>query len=68
MAETPPRSFRIRRCNGNRAAWILMRLNDKDEEVYSFGSCTVALSLDSLLKYAGHLTPQAGDHVELVAS
>lgn len=66
MTEILPRSFRIRRCNGNRAAWILMRLNDKGQESDIFGSYTTALSLDSLLKYAGHLTPQAGDHVEVV--
>lgn len=58
--------YRIGRCNGNRAAWLLCRLRDDGSESHSFGSYTTALSLDALLQRAGHLTPQPGDVVELV--
>ncbi len=61
------KTYRIRRCNGNKAAWLLVRLVD-GMELDSFGSYTTSMSLDGLLKYAGHLTPQPGDMVELVVS
>jgi hypothetical protein len=56
----------IRHCDGNKAAWLLVRLHpDTKKEMDSFGSCTTAMSIDSLLKYAGHLKPQTCDKVEL---
>lgn len=62
----PKRAFRIRRCEGNKAAWCLLRLNADGTESASYGSYTTAMSLDNLLKHAGHLTPKPGDKVELV--
>lgn len=58
--------YRIRRCTGNRDAWILCRLRDDGSESNSYGSYTTAVSLDALLAHAGHLTPLPGDSVELV--
>lgn len=65
-AVAPPRSFRIRRCNGNKAAWCLIQLRPDGTEIDSYGGYTTSMSLDSLLARAAHLTPAAGDRVELV--
>lgn len=61
-----PRKYRIRRCNGNKQAWLLVALRSDGAESDSFGSYTTAMSLDALLKHAGHLTPRPCDNVELV--
>lgn len=42
-------TLRIRRCNGNKAAWLLVRLKD-GVEYDSFGTYTTAMSIDGLLK------------------
>ena len=60
------RRYRIRHCEGNQEAWLLIALRDDGSERDSFGSYTTSYSIDVLLKHAGHLTPQPGDHVELV--
>jgi hypothetical protein len=61
------RRYRIRHCNGSKEAWCLIHLRESDgSEVDSYGGYTTSYSLDSLLKYAGHLTPQPGDLVEFV--
>lgn len=60
------RNYRIRRCEGNTSAWCLIALRDDGTEIDSYGGYTTAMTLDSLLKYAGHLTPKLGDRVELV--
>lgn len=57
-------AYRIRRCDGNRAAWLLVRLDHAGEELTSFGAYTTALSLDSLLAHAGHLQPGPADRVD----
>lgn len=59
-------THRIRRCNGNKAAWMLVALRDDGSEIDSYGGYTTALSIDALLKYAGGLLPQPGDLIELV--
>jgi hypothetical protein len=59
-------TYRIRPCEGNRKAWCLIRLREDGSEIDSFGGYTTALSLDNLLKYAGHLTPKRGDWVEFI--
>jgi hypothetical protein len=60
--------FRIRRCNGNRQAWLPCRLDRDGTEYTNHGSITTAMSLDALLARAGHLAPRAGDHVEMIVS
>lgn len=57
--------YRIRRCEGNRGAWCLILLREDGTEIDSNGGYTTALSLDGLLKNAGHLMPKPGDRVEL---
>ena len=66
MSAAKPNRYRIRHCEGNREAWCLHALRDDGSEITSYGGWTTAYSLDSLLKYAGHLTPQSGDLVELI--
>lgn len=58
--------YRIRHCEGAKAAWCLIRLQDDGTEIGSNGGYTTSYSLDLLLKYAGHLAPKSGDLVELV--
>lgn len=60
------RAFRIRPCHGDTACWCLVRLRADGSESDSYGSYDTSPSLDLLLKYAGHLTPRLGDHVEFV--
>lgn len=43
------RSYRIRRCNGNRAAWLLVALRPDGTEIESHGASITALSLDALV-------------------
>ena len=62
----PTRRLRIRRCQGNRSAWCLVRVNADGVEADSFGSYTTSYSLDALIAHAGHLAPRAGDKVELI--
>lgn len=64
-ASTKP-TYRIRHCDGNKAAWLLVRLNPDGTEPDYFGAYTTGISLDSLMKHAGHLTPQAGEIVEFI--
>ena len=59
-------TLRIRRCTGNRAAWLLVRLRPDGTESNSFGSYSTAMSLDELLQRAGHLAPTPGETVELI--
>lgn len=58
--------YRIRRCEGNRDAWMLVALRDDGTEIDSFGGWTTSYSVDSLLKHAGHPTPKPGEIVELI--
>ncbi len=59
------RTFRIRHCDGNKAAWLLVCLVD-GEELSSWGSATTSLTLDGLLANAKHLTPGPDDTVQFV--
>jgi hypothetical protein len=61
----PRFTHRIRRCNGNKAAWMLVALRDDGTEIDSHGGYTTALSIDALLKHAGGLLPEPGDLIEL---
>lgn len=67
-SKTEHRAFRIRPCNGNRSCWLLIRLRADGSESHSYGSYHTSTSLDSLLKYAGHLAPRPGDRVEFIPS
>jgi len=59
-------THRIRRCDGNRDAWLLVALDDAGNEMQSHGSYTTALSIDALLRHSKGLLPQPGDVVEIV--
>lgn len=59
-------THRIRRCEGNRAAWCLIALRDDGTEIYSFGGYATAMSLDDLLRHAGGLLPASDDVVQIV--
>ena len=59
-------THRIRRCNGNRAAWCLIALRDDGSEIESFGGYTTALSIDDLLKHSRGLLPGPDDVVQIV--
>lgn len=66
MGDSIKRRYRIRRCNGNKAAWLLCLLDDTGEESEDYGSYATAMSIDVLLMHASyHLRPRPGDHVEL---
>lgn len=58
--------LRIRRCNGNRAAWLMCRVNRDGSEAGGFGSYATAMSVDALLRDAGHLAPLPGQVIELI--
>jgi hypothetical protein len=62
----PRYTHRIRRCNGNRDAWMLVALDDKGAEMQGRGYWTTAMSIDTLLRDCGGLLPQPGDVVEIV--
>ncbi len=57
-------THRIRRCNGNRAAWALVALNDKGAEIE--GALTTAMRLDDLLRHSKGLLPEADDVVQII--
>ena len=59
-------AYRIRPCEGNKAAWCLIALRADGTEIDSFGGYTTSYSLDLLLKHAKHLTPKPGDRVDFV--
>lgn len=61
-----PRRLRIRRCEANRSAWMLVHLRDDGTEIDSYGGYTTSRSLDALLERVGHLQPKPGDIVELI--
>ena len=60
------RRYRIRRCKGNKKAWLLCLLRDDGTEAENYGGYTTDLNLDRLLESAGHLAPKPGDSVEFV--
>ena len=60
----PAPTHRIRRCNGNRDAWCLIRLRADGTEIDSHGGYTTSSTLDLLFRCAGHLLPGPGDLVE----
>jgi len=68
MTYTDTRKTRIRHCSGNRDAWLLVKLNRDGTESDSFGSYTTAMSLDALLRNAGHLAPRPGETIELIVA
>ena len=59
-------THRIRRCNGNREAWLLVVLRDDGSELESFGSYTTGMSIDSLLREQAGRLFLPGDTIELV--
>lgn len=59
-------THRIRRCGGNKAAWCLITLREDGSEIDSFGGYTTAMSIDLLLKNAGHLNPSTTSVVQIV--
>ena len=61
-------TLRVRRCRGNRNAWILTRLRPDGSEVESNGASVTAMSIDALLRNAGRLTPTADDRIELLTA
>lgn len=61
-----PRRLRIRRCNGNHNAWMLVHLRDDGSEIDSFGGSITAVCIDWLVNRPSHLQPRPGDIVELV--
>jgi hypothetical protein len=65
--EADPVRYRIRRCHGNTACWMLIALKSDGTESDSFGSFTTSTSIDLLLKYAGTLAPNAGEHVDFIS-
>lgn len=58
-------THRIRRCRGNRDAFLLVAINDNGGEDMTHGAYRTALSIDHLLRHAGGLRPEAGDVVEI---
>lgn len=66
MAPLPRYTHRIRRCDGNRDAWLLVALDDDGNESQAFGSYKTAMSIDDLLRHSGGLLPMPGDVVEIV--
>ncbi len=61
-----PRRYRIRRCEGNEAAWLLVILRDDGSEAEQWPQYRTALSLDALIADADYLRPLPGDSIELV--
>lgn len=61
------KNLRIRRCNGNKNAWLLCFLRDDGTESDSYGSFTTSYSVDSLLRDSpAHIRPAPDDKVELL--
>ena len=63
------RTLRIRRCDGNKAAWLLVAIRADGSESDSFGSYATAMSIDGLLKspHAKHLLVD-NPKIELIAA
>lgn len=57
-------THRVRRCKGNQAAWALVALNDRGDEIE--GAITTAMSLDALLQHSKGLLPEADDVVQII--
>ena len=57
-------THRIRRCSGNKKAWLLVALDDNGREIDM--ACTTAMSLDDLLRHAKGLLPEADDVVQII--
>lgn len=55
--------FRIRRCNGNKSAWLIVLVSADGVE---HGGYETSLSVDTFLTNSRHLTPKPGDYVELI--
>jgi len=63
MSNTPVK-FRIRRCNGNRKAWILLQICEDGTECKVSGTYWTSMDLDGLFsRAAARIGPEA--HVEL---
>lgn len=59
-------THRVRRCNGNRAAWLLVALRDDGSEIESYGGSVTSMSLDGLFRHSGGLLPGPGDAIEFL--
>ena len=59
-------THRIRRCEGNKKAWLLIALNERGEEIDSYHAYTTAMTLDALLKHSRGLLPGQDDVVQIV--
>ena len=59
-------THRIRRCERNRAVWMLVALRDDGTEIDIFGCYTMAMSLDDLLRRSGDLLPASDDVVQII--
>lgn len=59
-------THRIRRCNGDRNAWLLVKLRPDGSEIDSYGGYETAMSIDDLLKRSGGLLPSPDDVVQIV--
>lgn len=59
-------THRIRRCDGNRKAWLLVALREDGSEMLTHGAYTTAMSIDSLLKHSRGLLPDPDDVVQIV--
>lgn len=59
-------THRIRHCEGNRAAWLLVALRDDGSEIDTFGGYTTAMSIDALLKGSRGLLPGPDDVVQII--
>lgn len=58
--------YRIRPCNGNKQAWLLVRVREDGSESDSYGSFVTAMSVDGLLERAKYLRIQPSDRVEFI--
>lgn len=59
-------THRIRRCVGNKQAWLLVALRDDGTEMLTHGAFTTAMTLDGLLRHAKGLLPDAEDCIQLI--
>ena len=66
MTAKPKYTHRIRHCDGNKAAWLLIALRDDGTEIDSHGGYVTAMTLDALLKRSGGLLPDPDDVVQIV--
>jgi hypothetical protein len=58
--------YRIRRCNGNRDAWILLALSADGSEPEAAFSYKTAMTIDRLLDGVKPPYPVPGDTIEIV--